>query len=53
MLSTKSNKNQKHKDLGIMPITKKIASPPNLSMLLMQASMMKEKFYAVIAIAHN
>lgn len=36
-----------------MPITKKIVSPHNLSMLLMQASMMKEKFYAVTAIPHN
>lgn len=53
MLSTNSNKNQRHKGLGIMPITKKIVSPHNLSMLLMQASMMKEKFYAVTAIPHN
>jgi hypothetical protein len=53
MLSTNSNKNQKHKGLGIMPITKKIVSPHNLSMLLMQASMMKEKFYAVTAIPDN
>jgi hypothetical protein len=53
MLSTNSNKNQKHKGLGSMPITKKIVSPHNLSMLLMQASMMKEKFYAVTAIPDN